>query len=100
MVALALSELGYEVVVSDGRDILSLGSDFDVVLLDVRLRDRTAGDVLAAAPLLAERPLVVMTAAHESVGDLGELPDHSLLAKPFDLSDLEATVEAVRRRSS
>lgn len=89
MVVLALRSAGHEVRTSDGRGEVEAG-DADVVLLDVRLGNRTAHELLAANPALASRELILMTASARPREAAVGLPEPiAILSKPFDLSALD-----------
>ena len=99
MLGLALREAGFEAVLSDGQQLDGAGAA-DVILLDIRLGNRSARELLAEVPALAEVPIIVMTAvvdiqaaSHELSGIAG------FVAKPFDLDVLEATIRDVVVRS-
>lgn len=96
LIDLAVTATGYDVVASDGHDVAPLEGDFAVVLLDIRLGQRTAADVLDEAPWLTDRPLIVMTAGAEDRDALVSLPSHTLLRKPFDLTALDEAIAEVR----
>jgi DNA-binding response OmpR family regulator len=93
LITLAVNSSGYEAVASDGHGVDALEDDFAAVLLDVRLGDRSATDVLREAPWLTDRPLIVMTAGAEDREALMALPEHTLLRKPFDLKALDEAIE-------
>lgn len=101
----ALRQAGAEVAFArDGDEALDLlreGHDFDAVLLDLNLPGR---DGLSVLQELRERgdavPVMVLT-ARASVPDrvLGlNLGADDYLPKPFDLSELEARLQALLRR--
>jgi DNA-binding response OmpR family regulator len=96
LIALAVTGSGYDVVETDGAGIEALQGDYAAVLLDVRLGERSASDVLRAAPWLERRPLIVMTAGPEDREALARLPDHTLLPKPFDLTTLDDAIATAR----
>jgi DNA-binding response OmpR family regulator len=74
----------------------------DLILLDLMLPD-TDGLVLAAAfKALTNAPIIICSARQEQIDRvLGlKLGADDFIAKPFDLDDLEARVDAVLRRAS
>jgi len=78
------------------------GSDYALVLLDLTLPDRDGLDLLATLRRRGCRvPVMILTAR----GEVGErvrgldLGADDYLAKPFDLSEFEARVKALLRRS-
>ncbi|MFL5680460.1 MAG: response regulator [Chloroflexota bacterium] len=95
MLDLALREAGFQVVLSDGRAVDDT-RDADVALLDVRLGNRTARELLDDSPALRSVPIILMTAT-TGVDTAGRLfPEaRAALKKPFDLDDLERTIRAV-----
>jgi two-component system, OmpR family, response regulator len=97
MLGLALREAGFEVVLSDGQQLQGPGTA-DVVLLDIRLGNRSARELLAEAPALAEVPIIVMTAVVDIEAATSELSGIAgFVAKPFDLDILEATIRDVAK---
>lgn len=92
MITLALQADGYDVRAMDGRGPIK-AAGVDVALLDLRLGDRTAWDLLDLTPVLREVPIVVMTA---SAAVAATVPPPGvrmkLLTKPFDLVALEAAI--------
>ena len=95
MLGLALPAAGFEVVLSDGQLIDGAGSA-DVILLDVRLGNRSARDLLADVPSLADVPIIVMTATVEvEVAARGLSGIAGFVAKPFDLDVLAQRIRDV-----
>ena len=102
MLSLVLGQAGHLVTTSDGRAPFEPG-DAEVILLDLRLGDRTAAELLVDAPDLADRTVVLVTAVGEEGADLDRLPlaPAAVLRKPFDLATLRravATAVAIARR--
>lgn len=93
MLSIALAEAGHEVRLEDGRGPIDAG-DADVLVLDLRLGDRSAQDLLAEQPLLRELPTVLMTAAGSTEAAIRGVPARSVLAKPFDLDALEDAIRS------
>ncbi|HEY0443420.1 MAG TPA: response regulator [Candidatus Limnocylindrales bacterium] len=89
MVELALTERGYRVATSDGSGTLEV-DDVDLILLDVRLRARSALDLDFGddAP-----PIVVMTAGDHGRRVAEQLHAVDRIAKPFDLVHLFDAVD-------
>jgi two-component system OmpR family response regulator len=99
MLGLALSEAGFEVALSDGLQLHDAGTA-DVILLDVRLGNRSARDLLADVPSLAQVPIIVMTATVEvEAASRGLSGIAGVVSKPFDLDVLEQTIRDVVARS-
>lgn len=94
-----LGEEGYEVVtVLSGHEALAvaLATSPDLILLDRHLGDMEGSAVLAqlrSQPSLARVPVILMTASATARVDGAVLRVSALLAKPFGLADLLATVE-------
>jgi two-component system, OmpR family, response regulator len=100
MLGLALREAGFEVALSDGQLLHDAGAA-DVILLDVRLGNRNARELLTEVPSLAEVPIIVMTAVVEieaAARGLSEIA--GVVSKPFDLDELEQTIRDVVAGSS
>ncbi len=95
MLGLALREAQFEVILSDGQALDGAGSA-DVILLDVRLGNRSARELLADVPSLADVPIIVMTATVEvEAAARGLSGIAGFVAKPFDLDVLEQTIRDV-----
>lgn len=100
MLGLALREAGFDVALSDGQ-ALDGADAADVILLDVRLGNRSARDLLADVPSLADVPIIVMTATVELEAAARSLSGVAgFIAKPFDLDVLEAKIREVVAASS
>jgi response regulator RpfG family c-di-GMP phosphodiesterase len=99
MLGLALREARFEVVLSDGQLLDDAGAA-DVILLDVRLGNRSARELLAEVPSLADVPIIVMTAVVDIEAAARELSGiAAVVGKPFDLDVLESTIRDVVARS-
>jgi DNA-binding response OmpR family regulator len=95
MLSLALGESGFEVALSDGQRVEG-AAGADVVLLDVRLGNRSARQLLADVPALAEVPIIVMTATISADEAARGLPGvAAVVTKPFDLDVIERTIREV-----
>jgi DNA-binding response OmpR family regulator len=101
----ALEGSGYRVTTaetgSEGRSIIEQMRP-DLILLDLMLPD-TDGLVLTTAfKMLTDAPIIICSARQEQVDRvLGlRLGADDFIAKPFDLEELEARIEAVLRRAS
>jgi DNA-binding response OmpR family regulator len=95
MLGLALREAGFDVAMSDGQQLQDSGGA-DVVLLDVRLGNRSARDLLADVPSLSSVPIIIMTATVElDAAARGLSGIAGFVAKPFDLDVLEAKIREV-----
>src|SRR5438067_4293720 len=101
----ALESSGYRVTVVDtGNEARSIIEHVrpDLILLDLMLPD-TAGLVLTTAlKAQTNAPIIICSARQEQVDRvLGlKLGADDFVAKPFDLDELEARIEAVLRRAS
>jgi two-component system, OmpR family, response regulator len=95
MLSLALGESGFEVALSDGQRVEDAGGA-DVVLLDVRLGNRNARQLLADVPSLAQVPIIVMTATISADEVARGLPGiAAVVTKPFDLDVIERMIREV-----
>jgi len=98
-VAETLTARGYEVVeAADARSAMQefgAGDTTDLVLLDLRLPDANDLRVLARMRQKAPTtPVILMTAfATREIVEEAEALGAPVVAKPFDLNDLAATVE-------
>jgi DNA-binding response OmpR family regulator len=100
MLRLALVEAGYRVRLWDGNGVPPSGATPDVVLLDVKLGDRTAMDVVREFDEIRRSAIVVMTASTEPEVALRGLPSAvGVIEKPFDLNVLEAQIDAAAERA-
>lgn len=103
MLELALTEAGHRVSLSNGTTVTT-PDDVDVVLLDVRLGNTDATEVVARTPGLASLPIVVVTAAVDPQRAAAGLPGVSaVIAKPFDLDEVEIAIRNAidgRRRTA
>jgi DNA-binding NtrC family response regulator len=91
MLRLVLESLGHQTRLEDGRGPVD-ASGVDVAIMDLRLGDRTAWDLLQADPELRSKPLILATAdSHTPM--LDELSHAVVLVKPFDLETLEEALE-------
>ena len=97
----ALKRAGYETVVVDsGEKAVQLlpGSRFSAVITDIKLPAINGFDVAAAVKeLSAAIPVVIISALDDDGSRRSILESHAdrFLEKPFDLSDLSRTVEAL-----
>jgi DNA-binding response OmpR family regulator len=101
----ALEGSGYRVTTagtgSEGRSIIEQMRP-DLILLDLMLPD-TDGLVLTTGfKMLTDAPIIICSARQEQVDRvLGlRLGADDFIAKPFELEELEARIEAVLRRAS
>lgn len=94
MLRLTLESCGYAVELNDGTE--ALGTQPDLVLLDLRLGRTTGADWLAQRPLQPGTPIVLMTASHDHDAALRrQVPSSAVLGKPFDLDELLGLIETV-----
>ncbi len=103
----AVETLGYRALAAaglgDARRLIA-AEGVDCVLLDIRLRDGDGLDLLREMRAGAHRevPVIVATAYGDSERTIGAMRDGAFdyLTKPFDFSELLATVErAVKQRA-
>lgn len=104
IVLAALEHAGHTgVVAHDGREALRLfaEADLDVVVLDIGLPDADGRDVCQALRSAGQRaPVIFLTAlgaVHDRLAGFGAGAD-DYLAKPFDVRELLARVEALAKR--
>ena len=98
LVAMALSDLGYEVVgAGDGAAALDrlAASRPSVILLDMRMPVMDGWEFARAyAQMPGPRaPVIIMSAARDAASQAAEVKADAYLAKPFNLADLFACVE-------
>lgn len=108
-VAEALTEVlesnGYEVVVADGGMAAKAALEHarpDLIVLDLILPDMDGLVLCADLKALAEAPIIICSATgrkRDTVLGL-KLGADDFIAKPFDIYEFEARVEAVMRRRS
>jgi two-component system, OmpR family, response regulator len=101
----ALREDGYAVdTAEDGRDgsAMALEYDYDAIVLDWMLPIRSGIEVLAALRARKQTPVIMLTARgavnHRIEGLKAGADDY--LAKPFDVNELRARLQALLRRSA
>jgi two-component system, OmpR family, response regulator len=100
----ALREDGYAVdTAEDGEDgcYKALASDYDAIVLDWMLPVINGIDVLAALRKKKQTPVIMLTAkgaVHHRIEGLKAGAD-DYLAKPFDVNELRARLQAIIRRS-
>ena len=97
-IAETLSEEGYEAVTAaNGADALALvkaGLPPDLIVLDMRMPVMDGWGFAQAYRELPgpHAPILVITAAHDSLERVVELQAHDVLPKPFDLDQLVRVV--------
>jgi DNA-binding NtrC family response regulator len=91
MLGLALESLGHDARLADGRGPVDT-ADVDAVIIDLRLGERTAHELLVAQPELRARPLIVAT-ADPRVPEQEAIPGAVVLRKPFDLETLGSVLD-------
>jgi DNA-binding response OmpR family regulator len=101
----ALESSGYRVTVVDtGAEARSIIEHVrpDLILLDLMLPDTDGLVLTTALKTLTNAPIIICSARQEQVDRvLGlKLGADDFVAKPFDLDELEARIEAVLRRAS
>lgn len=100
----ALSHSGYAAdVAGNGQDglLLATSNDYDVIILDLMLPDDDGLSLTASFPTITSAPIIICSARHGQIDRvLGlKLGAADFVAKPFELADLEARIEAVLRQS-
>ncbi len=107
-----LEEEGYSVnEAGDGAEVLTAlakqnGKSPDLVLMDVRMPDKSGIDVLREAPAAAKHagylPIIIMTAYGTSnvAIDAIQLGAYDYITKPFDLDDVLVTVRRFFERQA
>ena len=101
----ALESSGYRVTTagtgSEARSIIELMRP-DLILLDLMLPDADGLVLTTAFKMLTDAPIIICSARQEQVDRvLGlRLGADDFIAKPFELEELEARIEAVLRRAS
>nr|WP_187361091.1 response regulator transcription factor [Phytoactinopolyspora mesophila] len=97
-----LNRAGYETVwVKDGRGALEqLGSDTDMVLLDLGLPDIDGLELCRRIRRLSDAPVVMITARSQLNARIQglEVGADDYLVKPYDVRELIARIEAINRR--
>jgi DNA-binding response OmpR family regulator len=101
----ALEGSGYEVIVAEtGAQARTLVEEQrpDLILLDLMLPDTDGLVLTGALKMLTSAPIIICSARHEQVDRVLSLKlgADDFVAKPFDLDELEARLEAVLRRAS
>jgi len=101
----ALESSGYRVTIaetgSEARSIIEHVRP-DLIMLDLMLPDTDGLVLTTALKTLTNAPIIICSARHEQVDRvLGlKLGADDFIAKPFELDELEARIEAVLRRAS
>jgi len=106
LLKMSLRYQNYAVVEArNGREALTKmrGGNVDLVLLDLMMPEVSGWDVLrerTADPSLQRIPIIVMTATNERAATVGLLNAavDAIVAKPFDLDALEASISACLER--
>jgi DNA-binding response OmpR family regulator len=101
----ALESSGYRVTaVETGNEARSIVERLepDLILLDLMLPDTDGLVLTTALKQLTNAPIIICSARHQQVDRvLGlKLGADDFVAKPFDLDELEARIEAVLRRAA
>ena len=102
--AKALEASGYRVLIaSTGAAARALFGEVqpDLIILDLMLPDTDGLSLITSFRTLTSAPIIICSARHGQIDRvLGlKLGAAEFVAKPFELDDLEATVETVLRRS-
>jgi two-component system, NtrC family, nitrogen regulation response regulator GlnG len=91
MLGMAIEALGHDVRLATGVGAVD-ATGVDAAILDLRLGNRSALDLLAAQPELRSLPLILCSAGE--VAAARSVPGARILRKPFDLEALEAALSA------
>jgi DNA-binding response OmpR family regulator len=102
---MALESSGYTVkVAGTGAEARAMIEHLrpDLILLDLMLPDTDGLVLTGALKTLTDAPIIITSARHEQVDRVLSLKlgADDFIAKPFDLDELEARIEAVLRRAS
>jgi DNA-binding response OmpR family regulator len=100
----ALESCGYQVTIAEtGAEARSMIEHVrpDLIILDLMLPDTDGLVLLTAFKTLTNTPIIICSARYEQVDRvLGlKLGADDFIAKPFELDELEARIEAVLRRA-
>src|SRR5579859_107797 len=100
-----LEASGYRVTgVETGADALSILKQMrpDLILLDLMLPDADGLVLTYTLKKLSSAPIIVLSARHAQVDRVlsFKMGADDFIAKPFDLDELEARIDAVLRRAS
>jgi DNA-binding response OmpR family regulator len=101
----ALSDEGYDVrQAADGRAAITELQNWtpDVIILDLMMPGMDGWSFRSrqrAENLAADVPIVVLTASRR-IDEADELGAAAVLAKPFELEEILAEIDRVRRRSA
>jgi len=105
LLAIMLSQAGYDVVVADGGEAaieILKAESFELVVTDLRMRKVDGMSVLKAAKQLSPRTVVLVVTAYastETAVEAMKLGAYDYVTKPFKLDELKVTVaNALERR--
>ena len=100
----SLLQEGWEVDAAyDGEEGLRLAksNDYDAVLLDIMLPQRSGMDVLREIREFSDMPVIMLTAKGEDIDKVTglEYGADDYITKPFNLLEVKARLKAIMRRS-
>lgn len=100
----ALRARGYQVLVaSSGAEARALFGEAepDLIILDLMLPDADGITLTTSFRNLSSAPIVICSARHQQIDRVlcSKLGAADFVAKPFELEELEARVDAVLRRA-
>jgi CheY-like chemotaxis protein len=104
-----LEDMGFDVViVGDGLSCLEAyrkglgktGAQFDLVILDYRMPGKNGIEVANEIAAMAPSQKLLMITAYEGIVDHMQKPKNmTIMAKPYDIDELIATIERLTQKS-
>ena len=97
-----LEQNGFEVALCENAEstLNSLGGDFDLFIVDVSLPDGNGFELCDEIKRVCETPVIFLTALddEDSIVKGFDLGAEDYITKPFNISELQARVDAILRR--